>query len=300
MKNYIRYLLANCTTILKYIKYKEDFIFVDGFPHTINFGDALNTPLVEYLSGRSVLPSKNISRILFGVFKFQNFAVIGSILQWAKKDAEIWGAGFISDNSKIALPKKVYAVRGPKTREIYLKNKIDCPEIYGDPALLFPLIYNPAIQKKYSLGIIPHYVDRKNPWILKMQKREDVLVIDLLVGYDYKKVIDQILQCEKILSSSLHGIILSDAYRIPNRQINLSNKVTGANFKFIDYYQSVGRKVLPALSPEGTDLRDIEFNTEITIDIRELLNCCPFILPDIKQNMISKLEASAAISHVSN
>ena len=228
---YFKYFLGNIITIMKYLLSRK-YILIDGFPHTKNFGDALNTPLVEYLSGKEVLPSKNISRFLFNIFSFKNYAVIGSILQWIKNDSEVWGAGFITANERVIVPLKVHAVRGPRTRQIYLNNNIHWPEIYGDPALLFPLIYNPNKKKKYKFGVIPHYYDYKNPWIELMSKRDDVVIIDLMVRKDYKKVIDQMLECEKILSSSLHGVIISDAYKLPNRQIQLSDKVIGSEFNF--------------------------------------------------------------------
>ena len=89
--------------------------------------------------------------------------IIGSILDRGTKSSIIWGAGLISEDSEpIEIPKKIYAVRGPKTREKLLKSGIDCPEIYGDPALLLPKIYNPKIEKKYELGVIPHYIDKNN------------------------------------------------------------------------------------------------------------------------------------------
>lgn len=71
-----RYSINNFMTIAKYLR-TDKYIFVDGYPHTKNFGDALGTPIVEFLSEKKVLPSKNISRFLFQVFKFKNYAVVG-------------------------------------------------------------------------------------------------------------------------------------------------------------------------------------------------------------------------------
>lgn len=298
MKVYFKYIEENISTIFNYLINYKKYIFIDGFPHTKNFGDALNTPLVEYLSGRKVLPSKNISRFLFSLFKFENYAVIGSILQWIKNNSEVWGAGYITDQEKVIVPSKIYAVRGPNTRDVYLSKNIPCPEVYGDPALLFPLIYHPAKQKKYKFGIIPHYYDYDNPWIELMRKREDVLIIDLMVRYDYKKVIDQILECENILSSSLHGVIISDAYQVHNCQITLSDKVIGSEFKFADYYKSVGRRLQSAINPEGLILEEIKMNKQIKIDLRKLINACPFIQEDVKTNFIHKLNTSAEYSHL--
>lgn len=36
----------------------------------------------------------------------------------------------------------------------------------------------------------------------------------------------------------MHGLILSDAYNIPNQRIILSDNIIGGNFKFRDYYST--------------------------------------------------------------
>jgi hypothetical protein len=54
-------------------------------------------------------------------------------------------------------------------------------------------------------------------------------------------VIQDIAECEYIASSSLHGLIVADSLGIPCVRILLSEGIIlGGDFKFNDYYSSVG------------------------------------------------------------
>lgn len=108
------------------------------FKNTQNFGDSLNPILVNILTGKKVEWVKSYS-------PKEHYITIGSILETATKDTIVWGSGFISEHKHcFEKPKKVCAVRGPKSREILINDGIECPKVYGDPALLLPKIYSPS------------------------------------------------------------------------------------------------------------------------------------------------------------
>ena len=181
------------------------------------------------------------------------------------------------------LPQKICSVRGRKTYE-FLKNRgIECPSVFGDPALLLPRFYTPKrMEKRYKLGVIPHVIDWDYDVMRKIRKeRNDILVIDLAHYDKWTDVIDQICSCEAIASSSLHGLIVSDAYNVPNCWITLSGKISGGLFKYFDYFSSVGREEAGPVKVERmSDLQTIENKMvswkPITIDIDQILNSCPF------------------------
>ena len=208
--------------------------------------------------------------------------MIGSILQRCTNHSIIWGSGLISDQAKCEqIPKKVLAVRGPMTREKLLEQGIECPEIYGDPALLLPEIYpNPVEKKKYALGIIPHYKDKNDRYLKNdFLNHPEIKIIDIQ-NANPLKVVDDMLSCERILSSSLHGIILGDAYHIPSIWVEFERPYEDGHFKYQDYFLSVSRKVKgPVKFGDLKSLKQILelFEPyEIEIDLGLLRNSFPF------------------------
>lgn len=249
---------------------------------TQNFGDSLNPILLSKLTGKKIKWVKSYS-------PETHYLVMGSILDAATKDTIVWGPGFISQESQcFEKPKKVCAVRGPKSREKLLKDGIDCPEVYGDPALLLPRIYSPSVKKTHTLGIIPHFVDKHHPWFENI-KQDDIKIIDIQ-NPNIFEVVDEILSCEKIASSSLHGIIVADAYHLPSLWVEFSDKVTGNGFKFLDYFLSVKRQETePLIINENVTIDELmkQFhNYEIDIDLDKLLNAAPF---EIKKEYIKTI-----------
>lgn len=239
---------------------------------TPNWGDALNPILIEKISGTIPIYDPNNP----------NYLCIGSILQWAKNNTKVWGTGIIRNNEVLKFSPDVLAVRGPLTRNILLDQNINCPEVYGDPALLYPNYYRPTVHKRYKYGIIPHLVDREHPWVLKYKKNHNVKIINIerkSTLKDINNFVDEVNECEIILSSSLHGIICADSYRIPAYWIELSDKVIGNGFKFKDYFSSVGRALANPIKPKSiNNIKDFSsdfYKYQIDINLNKLLESCP-------------------------
>ncbi len=200
-----------------------------------NYGDLLSKYLVEKISGKKIKwvhPKKQ------SWYKWDktNYVTIGSVIHHTSKDSIVWGSGIIDKTQPIE-KADFRAVRGPQTRKFLLELGYECPEVYGDPALLLPGFYHPEVEKKYKVGIIPHYHDFK---VVSETYNNDpeILVIDLMT-MDVEDVTQKILSCEKTISSSLHGVIVSHAYRIPSVWVEFSNKIFGDGIKYRDYLESV-------------------------------------------------------------
>ena len=243
-----------------------------------NWGDELNKDLCEAISERKV----NVIDTSEANSTFRYYC-IGSILQSPGSDNyEVWGTGFISSAASLKhIPNKIHAVRGPLTRNILLSHNIECPEIYGDPALLYSKFYKPNVLKEYKYGIVPHYVDYHTEWVEQLKKDKSVNVIHP-TATNTNTFVDEVNKCEVILSTSLHGIVCGDSYGIPSYWIELSDKVYGDGFKFRDYFLSVKRAdTKPIKVTAKSKLADIvkdpkikDYKIEIDLDL--LYDACPF------------------------
>lgn len=204
-----------------------------------NWGDDINYFFIKAITGRQI--SYLYTSSLAVRNKSENFLIIGStITMLTNNQTIIWGAGVIDPANELpAKPKKVLAVRGPLSRQYLISKGIECPEIYGDPAMLLKYFYKPNVAKKYKLGIIPHYDDYSHPFITKMLRNKDVLIIKMEGYKNWLSVIDEICSCEYIASSSLHGLIMAETYDVPNLWIELYGKLLGGHFKFHDFFQSI-------------------------------------------------------------
>lgn len=246
-----------------------------------NWGDALSPVLVELLSGKPALHLEGLHH--------DRYLVIGSILGSANERSEVWGSGFIRENeSVIGRPRAVHAVRGPLSRASLLKQGIECPEVYGDPALLLPRFFNPDEPKRYRVGIIPHYVDKRHPWLERYRHDPQVLILD--IESDIQQFVRAVKSCDVILSSSLHGLICADAYGVPNAWVQFSDDVVGGDFKFRDYRLSIGAEEPKSLRmTEQTELADAvsgAVHRALHIDLNKLILACPFLSENLRREAL--------------
>ncbi len=249
----------------------------------LNFGDDLNFFLFKHLSNNK--PLFNYSSLISLLTKDkENILGIGSIIEsHVNKDSIIWGSGALYGEAGLKeKPKKVLAVRGPLTRKYLRTQGVECPDVYGDPALLLPYLYKKDTYKhKYKVGVIPHYKDFDSSYLSNLRNDPNVKLIRLKGYKNLLSVIDEICDCEFIVSSSLHGLIVADAYNIPNLWIKFSDNIEGGFFKYFDYFMSVGRKdrepvvVTNAILKEDL-LKYKDMYTPIKYDPRILIENSPF------------------------
>lgn len=275
-----------------------------------NFGDDLGPYIVSKLSGKPIryLYYANsrikISKVflyrlikfeftklhffeyLYSLFMKSYLITVGSILQYySSKRAIVWGSGIISCKDNICASSKYYAVRGKYTLKKLKEHGFKGSVALGDPALLLPIIYKPKPIKKYKLGVIPHITHYE--MISQKFDNNQVLIINLNSS-NIERIVDEINSCDYIISTSLHGIIVSHAYNIKALWVKLTDKKLGGdNVKFLDYFSSVNiPEYEPFIFSNLTNLDEIislvehsEFSlpkVDLSIIQNDLINCAPF------------------------
>jgi pyruvyltransferase len=215
-----------------------------------NFGDVLTRNILNYF---------NIDFTHTNNHRVGNMFATGSIARLATPGSTVIGSGMIRKGEEANPLVKWRSVRGPLTRANVIRCGGECPEIYGDPALMLPLFCEPS-EKKHKVGLIPHYQDYRK--VKSMYPNHHV--IDL-VSKDPLRVAREISSCEKVISSSLHGIIASHAYGIPAARVVFS-RLHGDGSKFEDYAASVD------VSPEVSTVDKPIYTTGTIPDLQPLID----------------------------
>lgn len=247
-----------------------------------NFGDNLTHYLIKKLSHRTpVLVSPNDPCV--------KVMVTGSILNNDVVNAVVWGCGLAFRTDLTPPKRQILAVRGKLTGALLQERGIEFNQVYGDPALLLPRLFDPEVQKVWKLGILPHYVDTKTFYDkLDMTDAElatyGIKVLD--INNSVEDVVIQIKSCEKIISSTLHGIITAHAYGIPCEWTKFTDLISGDDFKYLDYYSSINSDKTSFIDLRGDNLKKETlwalashngFKVPLLdIDLNKLWNCCPF------------------------
>lgn len=204
-----------------------------------NFGDYLSPLIVEMVSQKKVIwsPAKKADLISIGtvlprVRKAKNMLRM-------PRSVHIWGTGCGIEAELLPERHYYHCLRGPLTSKQIDGGGCDS---YGDPGLLAEQLVERAKEKKYEVGIVAHYLDKSNPGLVELiDQFPNAKIIDVFSPVDV--VLKEISQCSMIFSSSLHGLIVSDSYGVPNQWVQFSEKVDP--YKFEDYFLSHGVSMEP-------------------------------------------------------
>lgn len=193
-----------------------------------NFGDALTPYLLEAFADVKVDHADAAEA---------DIVVVGSILEalpthW---NGIVAGSGKLYEKTRPNLDNAhVYGLRGTLSAQ-----GVTGEYALGDPALLIDEMI-PAGKKEHELGVVPHWSDtvlvgrfaKWNPHVI-------------LPSGDPLTVVREIASCKKIVASSLHGIIVADAYGIPRRaEMFAQAAVEGGDFKFRDYASVINQPIV--------------------------------------------------------
>ena len=242
---------------------------------TYNLGDEITTFLLSELFAVNHQISKLANADLIST---------GSVLQniWGnryifrKKPIAVVGSGFIYTGMKLRHLKfaKIYSVRGYFSKQLITDIGSDNIAL-GDPGLLVPRALkklNLNIEKKYRYGIIPHFTKFGTEDLdEKYKDYGSYRIIDFRTN-NFREIIHEMLSCETIISQALHGLILSDAFEIPNVWLDDGALHTGGNFKFHDYFSSIGRPFNKKLNPSTEIDKEVIIKNTFIIDKDTLEN----------------------------
>jgi pyruvyltransferase len=231
--------------------------------HGINFGDYLSKVIVERMAGGRLpaqpAPLSADRRLLFAV---------GSIIHFARDGDIVWGAGFREpplDEPRRYRSLDVRAVRGPLSRDYLLRMGITCPAVYGDPALLLPRLCPelPPEDARADYIVIPNCGEAD---YFRNYRRV------VLPTQPWAEVVRAIRRSRLVVSSSLHGLVVAEAFGVPARLL----KMTWIEplLKYEDYYAATGRERFMYATSVGEAL-EMGAERPGVIDLQPLVDSFP-------------------------
>lgn len=189
----------------------------DGFT---NFGDEIGHEILEKM-GHTVewSPLEDADIITTGT-------LLNDAIMKAKDGLIVLGSGLGEFQSGLDR-FNLLAVRGNLTKAC-IRSKQN-PAI-GDLAYLAPFFYESAEAIKHKVGVVRHYVDGNDYPFADYQ---------ISATWPVAQVIKEITSCEFIISSSLHGCIIAEAFGVPWMRAMHKDVIAG-DFKFSDFGTSTG------------------------------------------------------------
>lgn len=242
----------------------------------LNLGDALSAVIVAGMAMRTVkhVPMRH-STLRMSAVGTIGHSLIGG-------EAVVWGTGTSSYSNPLAGPDRILytpppdtklvvtSTRGPISRRILGEQNGVGAGGYGDPVWLLPRMFAPKVEKRYDLGVIIHLSDLADRGFEANPKSDarrydipdslsgSIKLINTVtpVSLDgLRERIEMILSCRRIVSTSLHGMVIAETYGIPclyysprGRAVEVQmSKLdeTQIDLRLADFYRGVGRTELP-------------------------------------------------------
>lgn len=261
----------------------QDFVSREGFVplswagatsemNYLNWGDALSPVMVSLMCGLPIrrVPTRSKSLRLGAVGTIGHGFDLGRIFFWGTGTSE-WRnpSAPREERQRYAVTPgteiTVCATRGPYSAAILGGRNIP----YGDPVWLLPRFHRPTVDKRYELGIILHLSELDGRALdagptaavrrahIPPELANRVTTINTLTAIDadgLRAKTDEILACKRIVSTSLHGMVVAESYGIPclyfaprgqqDQTRGLSVEPLDAPFldaRIRDLYQGIGR-----------------------------------------------------------
>lgn len=247
-----------------------------------NFGDALNKYIFEMCFGikTEFAPTWQADAIGIGSILDRCLLQVRDIIPYLdskifnnKKPLYILSSGF--GEKTIHYTKKwrffrsaiikrnleIISLRGHLTEsqmKVLCKDNFDKNYVLGDLGLLASmLVEDVPYEPIYDIGICPHYADKQNLIIKRIQeKNPNSIVLDTSENpIEYLK---KMKKCKTILSTGLHPLIAADSLGIPNMWGRVSEYTT--IYKYKDYYSVLDVNIEPHY------LADMEITPDLILD----------------------------------
>ncbi|WP_444890109.1 polysaccharide pyruvyl transferase family protein [Microbulbifer sp. DLAB2-AA] len=247
-----------------------------------NYGDALSPLIVSALSRKKCKLrafDKPSTRLV-------STGTIGHNIH--SGTAHFWGTGFDKSYNPLtkkqtgyAVPKStkiiVHSLRGRMSQKLLQSGGVKCPDIYGDPVWLLPNLLPNTIEKKYELGVIIHlteidsYKPTANPirefsrYQIPEHLKNKIKIINTVIPASAEGIIEktnEILSCKRIATTSLHGIVIPEAYEIPciyfptysggRKVLSIFEESSIIDHRFRDLYSGLNIERIPAYAKDRT------------------------------------------------
>ncbi|WP_053386820.1 glycosyltransferase [Leucobacter japonicus] len=209
----------------------------------MNFGDELGPLIIRAMLARRGVEGSRAT------ISGTRLLSVGSIMHFARRGDVVWGSGINGKQRAMEVPEAldVRSVRGPLSAAVLMSYGIDAPEVYGDPALLLARLF-PEFGEQEGSG--EHlWIPNLNEWDEHASAPDGFVTVDPYG--DPLEIVRRIARASFVAASSLHGLIVADAYGVPARPVVPRIE---HSFKYFDYYAGTGRPEVSFAADAGEAL----------------------------------------------